>query len=113
VGKGHWERYQRLNQELQQLTPVIFSPEKIEKTPVSSPSVLVMTRKYKGDVYLISVNIGDRETNAVFDLSGLVEKQSSSAEVLFEGRVIKTKNSLLEDVFEPFRRHVYRISPDR
>lgn len=110
VGKGHWERYQRLNRELQQLTPVIFSPEKTGEAQVSSPSVLVMTRKYKGNVYLISVNIEDRETNVAFDLSGLTDREVRNAEVLFEDRILQVKNKLLEDTFKPFQRHVYKIN---
>lgn len=108
LGRKHWKAFIQLNEELQYLAPVIFSYETIKPAGVFPPTVLSMTRRYRDKVYIIAVNIYDREIAAVFDLSGMVNAEETK--VLFEDRNIKSEGSLLKDIFKPYQRHIYEIN---
>ena len=70
-------------------------------------AILYTVRKWKGDLYIISVNEAKRPVSARFRLSGL--SGAETAEVLFENRSVTLRNGVLEDVYPKYARHVYRI----
>ena len=108
-GRRHWERFRQLNREIEQLTPVIFSPEPVERVDVSPPSILAITRRHQGNVYIVAANIGNRPVTVTFGLAGLGRTQMTKATVLFEDRELALDGSSLRDSFAPFQRHVYEL----
>jgi len=109
LGLRHWEKFNSLRSEMLQLSPVIFSPDPVNVTPVSSPSILTMTRKYNDAWYVIAANVDNKPISAAFDLTELAEHQLPGANVLFEDRSVYISDGLLRDDFAPYQRHVYQV----
>lgn len=103
TARKHWEAYQQTNKELLSLNDVLFSSE--ETTPISSDqsTVIAMTRKHSGKIYLITANIENKPVSAGFRLPSNLK----AVEVLFENRKAEVKNGVLRDNYEPHSRHVY------
>ena len=106
--KSHWARMKGLFKEIKELSPVLASTIKVPNIKCNSPAIEYLVKKHNGGVYLIAVNNTTEPVNARFDISN-INVQVSSAEVLFENRQTKTQQSVLEDKFEGFQRHVYLL----
>ena len=75
---------------------------------ISDNSVRFMTRKHANKLYIIAVNIVNRETKVVITLPAEF-KYNTQAVVNFENRMLKIKNKKIADQFQPLERHVYCI----
>jgi len=106
-GYKNWMKLKQLNREISLLTPVIAS-DKIEGVKSNHPDILVMARKYRGDIYVFTVNINKQPLQGKIDLTSL-SINSENAEVLFESRNVSIKNSILIDNFKGCQRHIYKI----
>jgi hypothetical protein len=104
----NWEAVKLINKELLSLQDVIFSLEKTTPAVISDSAVRYMTRKLDGKVYIIAVNIEDREADAIVKLPTEFN-YASEVSVKFEGRTINVTNGGFSDKFKPFERHVYCI----
>lgn len=60
----------------------------------------------KDGIYIIAVNVTDKEVNALFSGPSL---SGSVANVLFEDRVLKITNKRLIEKFDPYEVHIYYI----
>ena len=108
--KSQWQRIKGLFHELKELTPVIASSSNAPSVKCSAPSIQLLTKRQGDAVYLITVNSSKEPVAARFDLSALnIKGENNLVEVLFENRQIKAINSAMEDRFEGFQRHVYRV----
>lgn len=97
----------RLFREFTFLKETLISLEETPLIPCTSAEIRYTVRKWKGDLYIISVNEAKRPVSARFRLSGL--SGAETAEVLFENRSVTLRNGVLEDVYPKYARHVYRI----
>ena len=111
MGLKHWARLKQLNAELQELTPVLFSPEPTGSVSVSEPAILATARRLDGKTYVLAVNIEGRQTKAEFDLSGVLNARDGKVKgkTLFENRPIEISRGRLSDSFQPYQRHVYQL----
>ena len=107
AGRKHWKAYLQLNREIEKLTPVILAGDE-QQIKSSTPAVLGVIKKYKGSVYLISVNIENSVKDVKFDLS-TVSGIPAKGTVLFENRSVTLKSGLLSDKFKAYERHIYRL----
>ncbi|MFA9480284.1 hypothetical protein ACERK3_18580 [Phycisphaerales bacterium AB-hyl4] len=107
IGRQHWYAYKQLNEEIQQLTPIIFSGDTIDNYGVYPSTILSTARRHQGKTYVMAVNIRAEAIGAAIDLSDLGEIRSVN--VLFEDRTLQVEGGLLKDNFEPYQRHVYEI----
>ncbi|MFA6566768.1 MAG: prolyl oligopeptidase family serine peptidase [Victivallales bacterium] len=109
--KSQWERIKGLFQELKELTPILASTLEAPSVKCAAPSIQLLTKRQGDAIYVIAVNSSKEPVAARFDLSALeLNGGEKQIEVLFEKRQIKARNSTMEDHFEGFQRHVYRIN---
>jgi hypothetical protein len=106
---SQWKRIKRLLSELTELTPVIGSHENAPAIKCAAPSIEFLVKKSENAIYLIAVNSSKQPVNARFDLSSCNLPAGASSEVLFEKRSSEIKDNILNDRFDGFQRHVYRI----
>jgi len=111
AGRRHWKRFLALRQEIEELSPVLFSVEPVGSVDGNSPALLATTRKLGDRIYLIAVNIEAQPIDAAFDLSSLSVGKEAAVKALFENRNLTAKDRLLRDRFAGFQRHVYEIAP--
>lgn len=103
-----WETMLKIGRELQELTPILTSPDSRQAIEVNNPNIHFLLKEYKGKFYLLAIN-GSKEAQekVVFHLPFL--KVERKAKVLFEGRQLKIMGSSLEDSFAGYERHIYEI----
>ncbi len=100
-----------INSQIHDLAPVLNSPKlsenpiNVEWTPQQS-QIAIMSRSYKGNLYLFAVAMRAIKTKATFRILTPV---TPSVEVLYENRSINIKNGAFEDDFEPYAVHLYKI----
>ncbi|MGB9602302.1 MAG: beta-galactosidase [Limisphaerales bacterium] len=100
-----------INSQIHDLAPVLNSPKlsenpiNVEWTPQQS-QIAIMSRGYKGNLYLFAVAMRAIKTKATFRILTPV---TPSVEVLYENRSINIKNGAFEDDFEPYAVHLYKI----
>ncbi len=105
---GNWKAVKQLNKELLGLQDVIFSLEKTSPAMISDSSIRFLTRKLGNKLYIIAVNIGNRDTNPVITLPAEFKYDNKGA-VKFENRSVKVENGRINDKFKALERHVYCI----
>jgi hypothetical protein len=106
--ESHWDYVQRLVRELRELSPVIMAKPaagKISLTPSDAP-VEFATRELNGAVYLLAANKSGREQKLRFSGDALAGRK---VHVLYEEHAATMRGDTLEDQFEPYGVHVYRI----
>lgn len=100
-----------INKQVSELAPVLNSPTTVGDVSVSSDNkdvpVAVMTKKYKGAIYLFAVDMRDGSTNAKFTMPAL--EGGRTVEVLGENRTIPSKDGAFSDSFDAWDVHLYRI----
>jgi len=107
--RGNWEALIRIKRELDVLSPAVFSLQPRPHIRVNSKDITVTAREHDGSYYVIAVNSIPRRIDAAFDLSSLSIPSDATAEVMFERREVRVLRGIMRDVFEPYRRHVYRL----
>jgi hypothetical protein len=106
------EEVARLNRQIQELAPVLRSPDRPELARVVSSDEAVpidaAVRRVDGVTYVLAVAMRDGETTASITLPGLGDAR---VEVLGEGRTIEAPGGSWEDGFDGYGVHLYRITP--
>ncbi|MEN8254919.1 MAG: hypothetical protein ABFR33_05555, partial [Verrucomicrobiota bacterium] len=100
----HWRKLRALNDEIRQLTPVLYSTN-IAPTVTVSPTnnIHLISKRYNGVNYVIAVNDSSRPITAT-----LTMPDTSNALVMFEDRMIYPSSGTFTDTFAGYQRHVYR-----
>ena len=109
-----WESMKLAGKEVKELTPILFSSESsglsAQVPPCREAGIHCLARKYRGKLYLVTVNAEYRNIHATFSLPHV--RSGSTVKVLFEERSIDPENGFFEDDFGPYERHVYEISSE-
>lgn len=102
-----------LNRQITELAPVLNGAILTNRVHVNSGNTEVpvahMTRQYHGAAYIFAVGMRGAGTIARFQSADF--KDTSSIEVLGEGRTLAIRNESFQDAFEPWDVHIYRIRP--
>jgi hypothetical protein len=98
------------NGKLKKLARVISAPLATE--PVKAPSdggqVMASTKLVEGKTVVLSVNVLGEKARARIAVAGLAK--GTEVEVLEEGRTLSAGDGVIEDAFEPYQEHIYRIT---
>ncbi len=99
-----------INSQIHELAPVLNSADvdnvvTVNYAPQDAP-VAVLTKRYKGNLYILSVAMRKVTTKTVFKIKPEI---SGTVEALYEGRNIQIKNGVFEDSFVPYGVHLYKI----
>jgi hypothetical protein len=101
----------QINRQIHQLAPVLNSLTVLDLVEVTSTNpevpIHVMVKHYKGEVYLFAVAMKNAPTKGIFRVKGF--RGSMAAEVIGENRQVAIVNGRLEDEFQPYDVHIYRI----
>jgi hypothetical protein len=105
------EAVTKLNRQIQDLAPVLNSPEAGQPATVSSAdsgtAIDTLTKRHDGATYVFAVVPDDNSTKGNFTVPSVPE--NATAEVIGEGRRIEVKGGRFADAFEPYGVHLYRI----
>lgn len=100
-----------LNSEIRSIAPVINSPDVPLPQPpqVRPPSAAVAAvgKRYGGNAYVFAVSMRNQAAQAVLHTAGLAD--NGIAEAIGEGRKIPVQHGILQDTFQPYQVHLYRI----
>ncbi len=99
-----------LNRQVQELAPVINSPDVkdvLEVVPSDQGPVDAVLKRQGGAAYVFAVGMRNMPIRAGFRLRGL--GSHATAEVLGESRTVTLKDGYFEDSFTPYAVHLYRI----
>ncbi len=102
-----FRKIKQLFVEIKQIQEPLLSLEDAPEITTPSPDIRYTVKKHGDAVYLISVNESQKQVRVRFDLSSL--ENATHAEVMFEKRSVPLKNNRMEDTYEGFQRHVYKI----
>ena len=112
-----WKNICDLAGRLSELSPILVerTPEQLPPTTILSgptvdplgknPSVTHLLKRHGDSRYLFAVNAATETVRARFTLP----KNVNQAEVLYEPRKLTVAGKALEDTFEPFAVHIYRL----
>lgn len=104
-----WDELKQLALEVRILAPVLYSLEEVSDVKADKQSIHLTTKRYKGKLYIITVNDCPEPVKASFSIANV---KAAGAEVLFEDRKVTVKNGRFTDHYLGYQRHVYRISAD-
>ena len=100
-----------VNQQIQELAPVLNSPMLADVAKVQSSAadvpVEIMVKRHHGDTYIAAVGMREGTTTATITVAGLTGK--AKAEVLGENRTLEIADGAFKDSFQPWDVHLYRI----
>ena len=99
-----------ITRELEQLTPVLVSPDvAIENLDVNSPEMHFLLKDFQGRKYIFAVNSVNQEITTTF--SGFYDEteqpESNTLTVLFEDREVINSEGTFSDQFNPYGVHIY------
>ena len=98
---------QRINAEISQLAPALNSPTVSNGVTVDSDApIATRLTRIAGTTYLFAAALSNETTEARFDLRAIGD---ASAEVIGEDRDVSIKAGTLEDNFDGYAVHLYRI----
>jgi hypothetical protein len=101
----------RTNRLIGNLAPVLNSrsiPGKV--TVTSSTPIDTMIKQYENSLYVFAIAMNNSASTARFVMEGV---GSIQAEVINEGRSVAVTKGVLEDAFEGYGVHLYKITPHR
>ncbi|WP_152052070.1 hypothetical protein [Tautonia marina] len=100
-----------LNRQIQDLAPVLHSPDRPELARVSSSNdavpIAVSVKQHDGATYLFAVSMRDGGTTGTFTLPDAGDVR---VEVLGEDRSIDAPEGTWNDRFEGYQVHLYRLT---
>jgi hypothetical protein len=99
-----------INQQIQQLAPILNSPTISDAVEVESDSTVpveVLVKRHEKSTYLFAVGMRDGTTTATFRLKDLADR--AQVEVLGEKRQLTCEGGVFRDQFSPWAVHLYRI----
>jgi len=104
--KELWNRMQWLAREVRELTPVLYALEDSPAVSAAPETIHAVAKRHRGETYIIAANDCPKSLRATLGISG----PDGTAAVLFEDRSVRVSEGRLRDRFEPYQRHVYRLS---
>ncbi len=104
-----------LNRQIQELAPVINSPDvpggATVSTSNSAAPIDAVVKRHGGATYLFAAEMRNAAAQGGFRIAGL--PAHAVAQVLGESRSVPVDNGLLQDRFRPYDVHLYRIERRR
>lgn len=101
-----------INQQIQELAPVLNSPTVVDLASASSSNeevpLAIKTKRHDGAIYLFAAAMRDGETRGAFSIDGL--EGDLHAEVLGKNRTIDVTGGRFADDFEGYGVHLYKIT---
>lgn len=106
--EGHWAELKQLASELRDMTPTLTSPDARQQPVIETSGVLVSTRlkQTTEGLVLLAANRDNRPVDAAIRIPGVGK---GTAEACRENRQIQYKEGLLQDRFEGYDVHVYKL----
>ena len=102
------EAVESVNTEIRELAPVLNQDSVADRVAVSARVPIgTILKIYKGHIYLFAASEGNTSEKAWMFVRGLGD---TSAEVLGEGRTLDVKNGVLDDQFDSYGVHLYKIA---
>lgn len=106
----HWSVYPGLSREVEQLFPIITSPQHATDPAVAADndSIDIGVRIHEDTLYVIAVNTSDNTVRATISFvdSTMIPKR---IKILFENREIALNHNGFSDTFTAFEPHVYEF----
>jgi len=101
-----------INAQVRDLAPVLNQPTMADAVAVeSSPAetkIASMVKKYQGNTYIFSVNLGKEPAHATFHF--IASPAAAEAQVLGETRQLSITGGSFGDSFGPYEVHLYRAT---
>jgi hypothetical protein len=101
-----WKEMKQLAYEVKTLSPILYSTESAPSVSSPQGSIHLTAKQYQNDLYIIAVNELATPVNASLTLP---EGFTGKLTLLFENRSVSLKNGKINDKFEGYQRHVYRL----
>jgi hypothetical protein len=97
----------RLDRTITSLAPVLNSPNLPERVDVSSPvPIATLAKKYENALYVFAVAMENRPSTPRLGIPGV---QEAKAAVIDEARDVTIKEGIIEDSFDGYAVHLYKI----
>jgi hypothetical protein len=97
----------RINHTIAALAPVVNSADRPDRVTVAAPvPIATMVKEQSDGIYLFAVAMENRPATARFAIRGL---SNADVSVLDEARNVTVKDGTLEDRFEGYAVHLYKI----
>ena len=103
-----------INQQIQELAPVLRAPSMTNLVTVQSASdvpVAFMVKRYNNATYLFAVAMRNQATRGTFKFASGIE--SAKVEVLGEARTLRITDRQFADDFQPYGVHLYRVTTSK
>jgi hypothetical protein len=98
----------RINRTIASLASVLNSPDLPERIDVSSPvPIAAMVKQHGNALYLFAVAMQNQPSTPRLAIRGL---RGARAAVLNEGRDVAIRDGIIEDTFDGYAVHLYKIS---
>ncbi|MGA7325362.1 MAG: hypothetical protein WBX25_12960 [Rhodomicrobium sp.] len=100
----------RTNKLIRELAPVLNSPSLTsEVTITAAVPIAVMAKRKNGALYVFAVSMRNEGTAAHFQFSSI---RDGNAEVIGESQTVAVRAGAMDDRFEGYTVHIYRIALD-
>ncbi len=99
-----------INQQIQELAPVLAAPTVTNVVTVQSASdvpVATMVKKHANATYVFAVAMRNQATKGTFKFAG--GSRDAKVEVLGESRTVAMRSAEFSDEFQPYGVHLYRV----
>ncbi len=98
------------NKLIQELAPVLNSPSLPREADITAAvPIAVLAKRKDGALYVFAVSMRNEDTAAHFQFSSIGD---GNAEVIGESRSVAIRAGAMEDRFEGYSVHIYRIALD-
>jgi hypothetical protein len=102
-----WNELRTLTDEVNELTPVLYSTDTTPSVSADAPSIHVLSKTFGGKRYLIAVNESPLPVTTTLTSA---EAGSALAATMFENRNVNVLNGQITDTFAGYQRHVYSFT---
>jgi hypothetical protein len=98
-----------VNHQVTQLAPILNSADS-PKVTISAPenAVAALAKRKGDDLYLFTASLSPQPTSANFKIENI--SGSYDIEVLEESRHLPKTSGAIEDKFDPYQAHLYKIT---
>jgi hypothetical protein len=99
-----------VNHQVTQLAPVLNSADspKVSITTANENTVAALARRKGDELYLFTVSLSPQPTSATFKIENV--SGPHDIEVLDESRHLPKTSGVVEDKFEPYEAHLYKLN---
>ena len=104
----------RINQQIQELAPVLAAPAVTNVVTVQSTSdvpVATMVKRHANATYVFAVAMRNQATKGTFKFAS--GSKEAKVEVLGEARTVALSGAEFSDEFQPYGVHLYRITTNK